>query len=47
MHSYVDAFINIGLIVGGGFGVAVVNRIVSSASVTKGGFQIDFRTYLP
>ena len=42
LHSYVDAFINIGLIVGDGFGLAVVNRIFSSASVTKIGFQIDY-----
>ena len=43
MHSYVDAFINKGLIVVGGFDLAVVNRIFSSATVTKIGFQIDFK----
>ena len=47
LHSYVDAFINIGLIVGDGFGLAVVNRIFSSASVTKIGFQIDFKNNQP
>ena len=43
MHSYVDSFINIGLIVVGGFDFAVVNRIFSSATVTKIGFQIEFQ----
>ena len=42
LHSYVVGLINVGLMVGGGFGVAVVNRIFSSASVAKIGFQIVF-----
>ena len=46
MHSYVDAFINKGLIVVGGFDFAVVNHIFSSATVTEIGFQIDFQNGL-